>query len=549
MRGAMLLFGKRLLGVVIACVLLQPVSLASANSELFYNADFDQYPTVAPAEWDFDKVEAYTSSEHSVTPNSLKFGEVGSAATLHLRLGADRQPSQLAFWAKQDGVSGSSQLIIEESDNGTTWRQVVQYDARVLNGQVYQNELQSTTEWLRFRYDKDIGNIAIDNVAIYGSSTIDTVPPTAAIDSPSQYNPSAIVFRATDDIGLQSLEVTIETLTGEVKKLCQKTSSLLTDNIVCDLPVLTDGTYIVHAKAIDGRSNETAAVARQFQIDSTAPSISIQLDGTRYNPSSITVLTDAAASNVRATLSNATLTRQLICVAIEGGAACEIPKDIADDTYTVKAAAHDEAGNWSAEATTEIILDAIAPGLTVGQLERQLDGRYIFSGTTDDGNIVQILLDGKLLGEAGPTLAGMWSFETTFAVASGDHEVAFVQTDNAGNRAQIQRTFFVIIPGAGGIGSLPVRISPLKPVVAQSATSKVTVSTGVDTQPTSHGATVIKPTPAGNDIVSPEKSVVLAPSTDGWKLWNIAWYWWLSMLAVLVVGVMGAYTLWHRRKV
>lgn len=548
MRGVMLVFGKRLLGVVIACVLLQPVTLVGASSELFYSTDFDQYPTVAPVEWDFDRVEAYTSSENSVTPNSLKFGEVGSAATLRLRLGADRQPSQLAFWAKQDGASGSSQLVIEESNDGTTWRQVVQYDARVLNGQVYQNELQSTTEWLRFRYDKDIGNIAIDNVAIYGSSTIDTAPPTATIDPPSQYNPSAIVFRATDDIRLQSLEVTIETLTGEVKKICQKTSNLQADNIVCDLPVLTDGTYIVHAKAIDASSNETAAAARQFQIDTTAPSISIQLDGTRYNPSSITVLTDAAASNVRATLSSATLTRQLICVAIEGGAACEIPSGITDDTYTVRAAAHDEAGNWSAEATTEIILDAIAPGLTVGQLERQLDGRYIFSGTTDDGNIVQILLDGKLLGEASPTQAGMWSFETTFPIIAGDHEVAFVQTDNAGNRAQIRRTFFVITSGVGGIGSLPVRISPLKPVVAQSAAS-VTISTGVDTQPTSHGAAVIKPTPTGNDIVSPEESVALAPSTDGWKLWNIAWYWWLGMLTVCVVGLIGAYTLWHRRKV
>lgn len=107
-------------------------------------------------------------------PNSYKFGRDSATATTPMFMGGG---DSVHFFMKGNPASGltlgNSTFYVYESSNGTTWTSVHTFNppmdtAKV--GSMQHFPLLSSSMFLKFFYDKDIGNVAFDDFSITKNS-------------------------------------------------------------------------------------------------------------------------------------------------------------------------------------------------------------------------------------------------------------------------------------------------------------------------------------------------------------------------------------------
>jgi len=203
---------------------------------------------------------------------------------------------------------------------------------------------------------------------------------------------------------------------------------------------LPEGDYTVEAKITDDAGNTTTAEGN-LEIDLTEPEIALDnndivtnnqtptISGTSDQPEDSdveVVITDGDDNEV---FSGTTKTDT------DGNWSIDVPDNIAEGEYTVKAKTKDEAGN-SATVNGDLEIDITPPDLTVDDKTTN-DTTPTITGETDqlDGSQVTVTVDGK---EYTTTTDenGNWSVDIPEEneLPEGDYTVEAEITDEAGNK-------------------------------------------------------------------------------------------------------------------
>jgi hypothetical protein len=139
--------------------------------------------------------------------------------------------------------------------------------------------------------------------------------------------------------------------------------------------------------------------------------------------------------------------------------------------------------------------------------------------------------------------------------ANGEYVITVRVTDKAGNVTEENRTIFIqhtpaVVPGGQG-GETPVNTGGSDDDVLTQLTERLTQPFSVPHSfASSTGGSETNQQVLGlgsddeTDVAGGEQVAAAAPSSEGWKLFGIAWYWWLLLAAVL-----GVATAWIVRRV
>jgi hypothetical protein len=247
---------------------------------------------------------------------------------------------------------------------------------------------------------------------------------------------------------------------------------------------------------------------------------------------------------------------------------------VLEGEYCITAVARDSAKNNSAAQHVKVIVDHTAPTLNVttptdGDVFGNGQKINVASYMEDAWGLEQYFIDivpaasltapavADMPDEADPTPASAASLDivTIFNAddfANGEYVIVVRVTDKAGNVTEETRTIFIkhttVVPGQGGGTG----------VGGDSETDTLTQLAERLTQPfsvphsfaSSTGGSETNQQVLGlesddkTDVAGGEQVVAAAPSTEGWKLFGVAWYWWL-----LFVAVLGVITAWIVRRV
>ncbi len=180
---------------------------------------------------------------------------------------------------------------------GTTWEQYYRYSSE----QAGNGNIVPAIDRLLFRAAGTAvpsnvgGGYVFDNVSTTTDTTVipDTTKPVVTIITPDadSYNPTEIRVLATDETSLYRVTANIydESNSTFLHPCSQLTGDVVEHELVCPIPALADGVYTIRTNAQDNGDprNTASTLSRQFTIDSTAPTISIDtpvVDDTYNSP-------------------------------------------------------------------------------------------------------------------------------------------------------------------------------------------------------------------------------------------------------------------------
>ncbi len=288
----------------------------------------------------------------------------------------------------------------------------------------------------------------IDNTGV-----IDTTAPTLSLDTlapDSDTTPTisgntdlpagaTVTITVTDNAGVsQTFDATVQ---GD-------------GSFSADVPsAMAEGGYTVTAVAQDPAGNETTATETNGSVDTTAPTINLDAQGTGNDTTpTITGSTDLSpGSSVTITVTDSAGAEQTFTAIVDsvGNFSADVPNAMADGNFNVTATATDAAGN-SASDTTSGIINTAVPNLTLDSLGTGNDTTPTISGTTDiaPGSTVSI----SVTDSAGNTQTfgaivqanGTFSVDVPAALSEGNYSVTASATDGAGNTASANENGGVI---------------------------------------------------------------------------------------------------------
>ncbi|CAB9493000.1 BapA/Bap/LapF family large adhesin [Alteromonas macleodii] len=279
----------------------------------------------------------------------------------------------------------------------------------------------------------------VDNTGV-----IDTTAPTLSLDTlapDSDTTPTisgntdlpagaTVTITVTDNAGVsQTFDATVQ---GD-------------GSFSADVPsAMAEGGYTVTAVAQDPAGNETTATETNGSVDTTAPTINLDAQGTGNDTTpTITGSTDLSpGSSVTITVTDSAGAEQTFTAIVDslGNFSADVPNAMADGNFDVTATATDAAGN-SASDTTSGNINTAVPNLTLDSLGTENDTTPTISGTTDiaPGSTVSI----SVTDSAGNTQTfgaivqanGTFSVDVPAALSEGNYSVTASATDGAGNTA------------------------------------------------------------------------------------------------------------------
>jgi len=242
---------KILLFVSIICA---SYSLQAQNVILCEN--FNTYDSVTAASGNFNGFivsyhsvgSYYTSTQSSGTsgPNSYKFG-VDSATMLTPSIAG---ATHIQFWTKGNATDSLSTFYIYDSPDGNTWTLLQSIVPMNTNstGQYRQLALTNGAQYVKFFYDKSLGNVAFDDFCSTDGPTSINEPSASA--SPVIYpNPSkGIVTLSASNPAYNSCKVTVMNVLGKEVKAFEF-NDLNAGNKTLDLSAYDKGVYLIRCKA------------------------------------------------------------------------------------------------------------------------------------------------------------------------------------------------------------------------------------------------------------------------------------------------------------
>ncbi|MFY0670117.1 MAG: Ig-like domain repeat protein, partial [Alteromonas stellipolaris] len=284
------------------------------------------------------------------------------------------------------------------------------------------------------------GNTATDA----NTGEIDTTAPAIALDAQGTDNDTTPSLSGTTDAAPGStVTLTVTDSAGNVQTL---TTTVQTDGTFSvDLPLeLAEGEYSVEATVTDAAGN-TATDANTGEIDTTAPAIALDAQGTDNDTTpSLSGTTDAApGSTVTLTITDSAGNTQTVTAIVQadGTYSADVPAELAEGEFTVNASVTDEAGN-TASAEAQGAIDVTAPTISLNDPGINGDATPALSGLTDavPGSTITL----NVTDSAGVTQTftttvladGTFTVEVPNAVAEGTYSVTAEVTDGAGNIAQ-----------------------------------------------------------------------------------------------------------------
>jgi hypothetical protein len=228
---------------------------------------------------------------------------------------------------------------------------------------------------------------------------------------------------------------------------------------------------------------------------------------------------------------------------------------VANGTYKIQFSARDAAGNSGTTIFRTIsvnntpVIEPPVPVAPTVSIDPDLTNRTVTGLVSVDTADFTVKIDGvvrtvtvTINGAAGDKFT--WSFELPENVASGmTHNVKVIVTKD-GQSSESEETFFIPEVPGGGTATTPgltgndplleqLRAALAQPFVIPNTLAIVTPTT-TDGQ-TGSDDTAVLGTQTAKDPETDQnaKTVAVAATENGWKLFGILWYWWLFLLLVL----------------
>ena len=284
------------------------------------------------------------------------------------------------------------------------------------------------------------GNTATDTV----SGDINSAAPTLSLDPLDSGNDTTPTISGNTDVAPGStVTLTVTDSAGNT----QTFSAIVQGDgsFTADVPAsLPEGDYSVTATASDGAGNSASVTENGGNIDTTAPSITIDTQGLGNDATpSISGTTDLnAGDTVSISVTDNAGNTQTFTATVQndGTYSADVPADLAEGSFSVTVTATDDAGNSATAIDNNGIIDTAAPTITLDAQGLTNDATPTISGTTDlaAGNTVSI----SVTDNQGNTQAftatvqanGSFSADVPVDLAEGDYTVEVTATDDAGNQ-------------------------------------------------------------------------------------------------------------------
>lgn len=259
-----------------------------------------------------------------------------------------------------------------------------------------------------------------------------------------------------------------------------------------------------------------------------------------------------------------------------------------DGTYTIDLEARDALGNKGPQSTQtlKVMVDNTIPTAAIKLASTATPSAstdMTFSGKVTTSTVaslkqLELFIDGTDKGDITANVKpdGTWSYTLVGGLDEGDHKIAVVATDAAGNVSTDTVDSFVtvtvsgyVIPPSDGKGTIDSSLAP-QPIsqsviptqpaaiviasttpVRSNGVSNGTVNSAAPTQtnPTSDSSVLGAESSKSPATLSASTAQPITPSANGWTFFGIAWYWWLLLLALMIgVGSWAKVAMNHRRE-
>ncbi|AIF98090.1 beta strand repeat-containing protein [Alteromonas australica] len=287
------------------------------------------------------------------------------------------------------------------------------------------------------------GNSATANET---GGNVDTQAPVISINPLDSGNDTTPTISGSTDLPEGAIVViTVTDSNGDtqtINALVDADGNFATD-VLSPLP---EGDYTVDVTATDEAGNTTTETEAGGNIDTTAPVLNLDPQGTGNDATpTVSGNTDLApGSTIAITVTDSAGNSQTFnaTVDINGNFSADVPNDMVDGSYTVTVSATDDAGNTTSTTDTGT-LDTSAPSLTLDAQGTISDATPTISGTTDlptgatvtltvtdsEGNVQSFtaLVDGN----------GNFTADVPASLAEGEYTVSATATDENGNSATV----------------------------------------------------------------------------------------------------------------
>ncbi|MCQ8849646.1 Ig-like domain-containing protein [Alteromonas stellipolaris] len=297
-----------------------------------------------------------------------------------------------------------------------------------------------------YSVEASVTDAAGNNATDANTGEIDTTAPAISLDAQGTDNDTTPTLSGTTDAAPGStVTLTVTDSAGNVQTL---TTTVQADgSFSVDVSAeLAEGEYSVEATVTDAAGN-TATDANTGEIDTTAPAIALDAQGTDNDTTpTLSGTTDAApGSTVTLTVTDSAGNVQTLTTTVQadGSFSVDVPLELAEGEYSVEAAVTDAAGNTATDANTGEI-DTTPPTITINAPGSDNDTTPTLSGTTDaaPGSTVTLTITDS----AGNTQTvtaivqadGTYSADVPAELAEGEFTVNASVTDEAGNTASVE---------------------------------------------------------------------------------------------------------------
>ena len=403
---------------------------------------------------------------------------------------------------------------------------------------------------------------------------LDDTRPTIVVNLSNPMNPTEFSVTANE------VDTTLSQVTGHIYsqdnttlvKNCSinvASMNVKTYTHTCSTSGLSDGVYTIRAISSDVAGNLSPAdSSTQFVIDKKTPSISsISLSDTAINATDLNPVLKALLSDATSNIDTA----QYVIIdshnenvgewknlsAADGAfdsksESIDQQVDLSglqDGTYTLRLRTFDAAGNKKSGADVVFSINRSVPEVTITGYDQQ--GNKIQPNVTVAGDSTGLQYAWTTDAPASAvTISDPSAKSPEFtALQDGTYSFMLTTTNAAGNSTTDTFSFEYLAPFVPDSSNElpPVEQLPNEPVVAPVSSPQPTFR-NVSTGNAAGNNAAVALTDTDEDVLGTQttndnqsdiskNTAVITPSANGWQLFNLAWYWWLLILAAIVGAI------------